>query len=275
MKTKFVTLCENRVEPSIGLKTSHGFSLYIEYNDIKILYDTGQDDCFISNANLLNIDINDIDYYIISHGHFDHAGGLKYIDKNKLSGKIIIDKHAFEDKYRITEKGNMDIGISLKLDNYKELSSEINKSFKICDGLWCIANVNLNQNYIGTEKGLIVIDKNGKHQNDFFEDEINLAIEMPKGLYIISGCSHRGVINIIKEAQKITGVSKVDTFIGGMHLSFSSKEQIKSTINELKKMNIHRFIIGHCTGWEAINAIHNELGNNSDIINNFVGFKFD
>lgn len=113
MQTKFITLCENRLEPSIGLKASHGFSLYIEYGDLKMLYDTGQDDTFIHNANIFNIDINNINYYIISHGHFDHAGGLKYIEKSVLSNKIIIDKHAFEDKYRIIDNKRMDIGILL------------------------------------------------------------------------------------------------------------------------------------------------------------------
>jgi len=272
---RVVTLCENRLEPSFGLKASHGLSLYIEHENYNLLYDVGQNSVFLENAQLLGIDLNTCKNIIISHGHLDHAGGLSELKCIVDYDKVIIDKDAFEERVRLNGQKTMDIGISNKLNYLNHIGRNIDNSFEIVKGIWCISNVKIPAEYSSMEKGLLIRNAQGNLEDDKFEDELNLAIETPKGLVVISGCSHCGVINILEHAKKVTGVHEINMFIGGMHLTFASEQETLATINELKRFNIKRFIIGHCTGLDAIVLMKQSFPKDVEIINNYVGYEFN
>lgn len=271
---RIVTLCENRLEPSFGLKASHGLSLYIEYKDYHLLYDVGQDDVFLENAKILGIDLSKCENIIVSHGHLDHAGGLAFL-KNKVNlNKVIINKNAFKERVRLNHEKIMDIGISNKLRDLN-IGKDINGNFELTKGVWCISNVEILNDSYGLEKGLFIRDDEGNLKDDTFEDELNLAIETSKGLVVVSGCSHRGVINILRNAQKTTGINKINTFVGGLHLNSASKEEVLKVIDKLKEFNINRLIVGHCTGPEAIALIKQYMPENTEVVNNYVGYELD
>ncbi len=271
---RVVTLCENRLEPSFGLKASHGLSLYIEHEKCNLIYDVGQDSVFLENAELLGIDLSSCNNIIISHGHLDHAGGLIELDYEETHKKVIMDKNAFQERVRLNGKKIMDIGISNKLKHLQSMGKEIEISFEIAEGVWCLSNVVVPDDYCGMEKGLLIRNSQGNLVDDMFEDELNLAIETAKGLVVISGCSHCGVINILEHAQKVTGIKEINTFIGGLHLMFSSEQETIAIIDKLKKFNIKRFIIGHCTGLNAVFLMKQMLPKDVEIINNYVGYQF-
>lgn len=272
---KITTLCENRIEPSFGLCASHGLSLYLEFKGKTFLYDVGQDDTFIKNAKKMNIDIDNCDTIIISHGHLDHAGGLAYLNINTTNKDLIIDKRAFFKKIRYVNKQEIDIGISDILKHLEYKSTEINQSFEIFDGLWCLSQVEIDENFIGLEKGLYVIDEKKIKTEDTFSDELGLCFNTSNGLCVISGCSHRGVINIINSAKQLMNTNNIHTFIGGLHLSFATEEEIYSVTTILKKLNLKKLIIGHCTGWKAISIIEKELCPETELIYNYVGYSIN
>ncbi|SFR87862.1 MBL fold metallo-hydrolase [Anaeromicropila populeti] len=269
---KIITLCENRLEPCLGLKASHGVSYYIEYNDNKYLYDLGQDSVFQDNANFLGIDLNQCQNVIVSHGHVDHAGGLSELD-TVLHQRTLIDNHAFLERFRYSGEKEMDIGISRKLDKFKSLGQDIIESFEIEKGVWCIAGVELLNQFSQMEKGLYIRDENGSVMEDLFLDELNLAFETDDGLVVMSGCSHRGVINVLQQAQKVTGIEKIHTFVGGMHLNFASEADTRLIFEELRKFGVKKYVVGHCTGWKAIAILQQMLGEEAEIIYNYVGYE--
>lgn len=272
---RIVTLCENRLEPCFGLKASHGLSLYIEYNGHKILYDLGQDDVYLENAKKLHINLKECEKIIISHGHLDHAGGLLYYEDAFEPEKVVVDKRAFMERRRIIGEFQKDIGVSNILMKYKNIGKEKVESKELYKGIWCVSDVKLPDDYKSMEKGLFIVDDNGNIQDDTFQDELNLAMEGPEGLYVISGCSHRGAINIIKESMRVTNKSEVHTFVGGLHLNFAPDEEIKNMLYELKKFSIKRYVVGHCTGWRTISMMREILGEEVEIVYNYVGYEFN
>jgi 7,8-dihydropterin-6-yl-methyl-4-(beta-D-ribofuranosyl)aminobenzene 5'-phosphate synthase len=120
--------------------------------------------------------------------------------------------------------------------------------------------------------GLMKEDNSGYLIEDNFSDELNLALETKEGLYVISGCSHQGVSKIIDCAINATGINLVHSFIGGLHLAFADSELIFSTIDNLKKYRIKRFVVGHCSGENAITTLKNTF-KGIDITTNYVGLK--
>ncbi|MBQ3421380.1 MAG: MBL fold metallo-hydrolase [Clostridium sp.] len=271
---RIVTLCENRVLES-RLKAMHGLSLYIETKGHKYLYDVGQEDIFLNNAKILGVDLKECEKVIISHGHYDHGLGLGKITHLLNKDNFIINKNAFKNRVRINEDRTVkDLSILSVSDNISSLGQDMHESFEIAKGVWCICNVPIPKDYVRTDNGLYVEDENGKFIEDYFEDEISLAIETKKGLVVISGCSHTGVINILKEAKRVTACHNIDTFVGGMHLVKASENQILQVSKELLDLKVKRLLIGHCTGVNTIALLQEKLGDKIEIIHNYVGFEF-
>ncbi|PWC10261.1 MBL fold metallo-hydrolase [Brenneria corticis] len=270
-EVKIITICENHVEPSFGLRASHGFSLYIEFNGKRIIYDVGQDDSFIKNAKLLNIDITKCEHIIISHGHFDHSGALSDAICFISPERIIIQKSAFDKKYRSSEGKLSDIGIGSEL---KEMNFNYayEKSFLLDDNIWALVNTPKTAECFSSKEPLFV-ERDGKIIDDDFSDEISLAIKTSRGLIVLSACSHRGCYNILAHAKKITGVERIACFIGGTHLCFKHRDDAHKELNEINKMNIGSYFLGHCSGLENIFHLKSIVANPNDVHVNYVGRK--
>lgn len=271
---KIITLCEDRTLDS-KLESIHGLSLYIETKGHKYLYDVGQKDIFLKNAKAIGVNLKECEKVIISHGHYDHGLGLSEICNSLNENNFIINEKAFKNKVRINpDKSVKNISILSVANNISNLGKRMNKSFEIEKGIWCICNVNIPEDYVRTDTGLFV-EKNGEFVEDKFEDEISLAIETEKGLVVISACSHCGIINILKEAKRVTGVNNIDTFIGGMHLVKALKDEILQVAEELLNLDVKRLLIGHCTGESVINLLKDKLKDKVEVIHNFVGLELE
>lgn len=272
---RIITLCENRVL-SGKLKAMHGLSLYIEIRNHKYIYDVGQEDIFLSNAQNLNIDLKRCEKIIISHGHYDHGLGLVNLGDLINKNNFIINKKAFKNKVRFkSDKTVKDIGIVGAVKHLEAFGMDIDKSFEIDKGVWCICNVLVPKEHKRVDVGLYVENENGSYELDDFQDEINLAVETKEGLVVISGCSHCGVINILEEAKKVTGVQRINTFVGGTHLINASKEEILKTADKLLELKVERLIIGHCTGVDTIALLKERCKDKVQVIHNYVGLEFE
>lgn len=240
------------------LQSEHGLSLYIELDSgITILFDMGQSDLFAHNAKILNKDITKVDYAVISHGHYDHGGGLEsFLSLNKKAN-VFIHRNAFELHYSQKPFGLKFIGLDPQLkDNFQ---------IQLCgDTCELTSQAILFSNVTGSccyPEGNSLLFDSSKTSNDTFSHEQNLIIKEEKNVVLFAGCAHTGIVNIIHRAEKIIG-EKITHVIGGMHLSYGANDSfIQLLCNELQKCRNCKFYTMHCTGQEAFEKMHAILGN--------------
>lgn len=246
---KITVLDDNRDENK-KLSQRNSFSLYIEYKDKKILFDTGSDNTFIKNANDLNIDLNNLDCVIISHGHYDHGDGLTCLNNKK----VYVGKKIFTKRY--SKRRN---GISSALSYGKEIKKNhkiitVKNKKKIFDD--CIIFKTNTRPLEFENNNYPTYLKNGK--DDIVKDEISLAIQTPNGLIVISGCSHAGICNIVQNAKRICKTQKVLAVIGGFHLT-NKTDRAEQVVLQLKKLGVENCYTGHCISNQCAEIICKHL----------------
>ena len=265
MSLKITTLIENNSDENNILLSEHGLSLYIEIDEMKILFDTGQSGDFIKNAEKLKIDLNNLDYVILSHGHYDHTGGFtKLVENTKNPFKLIVGNRFFNKKYKLLESNEYKFNgnsFDEKFINMNNISTKyINQdSFNITEDVILFSNFERNTDFEVLNKKFY-IKQNDEYIPDDFSDEIVLAIKQQKGLVVILGCSHVGIINILKTIMKRTGMI-IYGIVGGSHLIEADELRLSNTIKYFKENNISILRLSHCTGENAIRKLQYEFGN--------------
>ncbi len=227
----------------------HGLSYYIEH-DANILFDTGHSDVFLQNAKQLNLDINNVNTVVLSHGHWDHGDGLRFIKDKKL----ICHPDVFQKRYR--KGGSENIGLELSENDlkvnfdllYTRLPYEISKN------MFFLGEIPRLNNF---EAQTTTFELDNKKE-DFITDDSGLVIKLNDEIIVISGCAHSGICNIIEYAKKITGIDKIRAVIGGFHLKYNNK-QTQETIKYIKSQDIQEIYPSHCTELPALCAFYNEF----------------
>jgi 7,8-dihydropterin-6-yl-methyl-4-(beta-D-ribofuranosyl)aminobenzene 5'-phosphate synthase len=254
MKITFLT--DNYVDMAY-LKAEHGFSCFIEYENTKILFDTGATTTTVENSKVIFGKLPKADFAILSHGHYDHTGGLKYSleDISKITNKIYCHKFIFDNHLKETKNGYKYIGMETDNNQFRKKIDLIqNENFtEIKKNIYLSGTVERYVEFNADEK--LIAEIEGKFIKDPFRDEQFLIID-DNGLVIISGCSHSGIMNIIEHAKKLIPGKKVKAVIGGFHLFRSTEEQLKETIDYFKENKIEKIITGHCTGLKGLFAFH-------------------
>ena len=227
----------------------HGLSYYIEH-DVNILFDTGHSDVFLQNAKKLNIDIDQVDTVVLSHGHWDHGDGLRYISNKKL----ICHPDVFQKRYR--KNGDENIGLEL---SFKELKNKFDiiytrLPFEVSKNIIFLGEIPRNNSFEAQTTTFELDDK----KDDFITDDSGLVIKLNNEIIIISGCAHSGICNMIEYAKKITGIDKIRAVIGGFHLKYNNK-QTQETIEYLKSQDIAEMYPSHCTELPALAAFYKEF----------------
>lgn len=243
---KIVSLLENTAS-SEKVKAEHGLSLYIETDCHKILFDMGQSDLFYENALSLGIDLTLVDIAVLSHGHYDHGGGLgKFLEVNKTA-PVYINKNAFEPHYNGTEKY---IGLDKALENNPRIIFTDNE-FSIDKSLTLFTCNERERKFTLLPSGLNTFE-NGEFIPDDFRHEQYLLIEEQNKNILISGCSHKGICDI-------TDWFGADVLIGGFHLSkYPLDDELTRIANKLD-LSGTQFYTCHCTGIEQYNFMKNHM----------------
>jgi len=264
MSIKITTLIENKADENNVLINEHGLSLYIEIDEMKILFDTGQSGDFIKNAEKLKINLDKLEYVILSHGHYDHSGGFrKLVDNTNKSFKLIVGSGFFNKKYKLVEESYKSNGNNFDevfiVENNISIKYINQDSLNITEDVIIFSNFEKNTEFEVLNKNFYK-KQNEEYISDDFADEIVLVLKHKKGLIIILGCSHVGVTNILKTIITRTGMP-IYCIIGGSHLIEADELRLKGTIEFLKENNISMLRLSHCTGENAIKELENEFGN--------------
>jgi 7,8-dihydropterin-6-yl-methyl-4-(beta-D-ribofuranosyl)aminobenzene 5'-phosphate synthase len=272
------------VSPPQGFLAEHGFSCLVKTIDGSeehvTLMDVGiSGTCFLHNAQILNIDLGKVEAFVLSHGHFDHCGALGVVLPKLRKGlPIVLHPDAF-----LPRRVNLPaLGIETSLfppveKMLEEAGAEIRKlrqdSTLASGHVLVLGEIERTTEF---EKGMpgAEAEIGGRWVKDPFLDDRGVAIKIKnKGLVVIGGCSHAGIVNTVKHAQKATGTAEVHAVLGGFHLTGPMMEPvIGPTIAEMKRLALRFVIPGHCTGWGAINRFAREMP--EEFILNTVGTTY-
>ena len=275
MKGKATVLCENCVFSNAGAIAEHGWAVYIESDQGNFLFDTGQGLGIINNARYFNKDLSTIQGVIISHHHYDHTGGLFTVLEQ--TGKVNVYSHPdlFKNSYVVDEGKERNIGIPFRREILESRGAQFkfNTSFReIAPGLMLSGEIPRLTEYEKGSKKLLLKTSEGYTQDLIFDDQ-TLVATTEKGLVIILGCSHSGMINIINHIIDKTGQNHIRTIIGGTHLGPASEETKEKTIEALKKFDIEKIGVSHCTGLKTSMRLFQEFGDRFFFCN--VGTKIE
>ncbi len=232
-----------------------GLSYLVEDEGKKILFDVGYSDAFITNARKLSIDLLDVDFVVLSHGHLDHTWGLMPLIRLYAEGMIeklhvnkpalvthplTLSARAFGD---LPEIGSLLLEGKLSAYFHLELSR---KPVYLTERLMFLGEIE-RTNEFEAKNPIGRILENGVEKDDFVVDDSALAYKSPEGLVIITGCSHAGICNIVEYARKVCGDDRIVDIIGGFHLLDPSAEQLRGTIEYMKSLHPGSVHACHCT----------------------------
>jgi 7,8-dihydropterin-6-yl-methyl-4-(beta-D-ribofuranosyl)aminobenzene 5'-phosphate synthase len=262
MTIKLTTLCENTAG-NAGIVAEWGWSIFIEADDTNILFDTGGGFATARNADKFGIDLKRIDKIVLSHAHGDHTGGLREVLQKTESPEVIAHPAVWIPKYKKDKDKDSPTykGIPFareELEKYGKFTLS-KQPVKLSKNITTTGEVARVTDFEEIETSFLVKEGDTFVQ-DVFPDDLALACKTEKGLVIILGCAHRGIVNTIHHAMKITGEDRVHTVLGGTHLYPKKKEQVVQTIAALKDMDIDNIGVSHCTGFNAAADIKSAFG---------------
>jgi len=255
MIQKITVICENMVQVTSPLIGEHGLSFLIEDGDDITLFDTGQGLGIINNLKRLKKDIKSFKRIIISHGHYDHTGGLMPVLKEH-GGSIPVYIHpsAFNEKSAIQPDGSLaPIGMRYTREEYEENGAEFRevKGFlRINSSITTVSEIRHSDEWKSWDTRLK--QKSGTVMTeDPFEDDLSLLLDTASGPVVLLGCAHAGMIEILDELSHKTGIKKFHAVIGGTHLGNAPDDYVNRAIDSLKKYDVDIVGVSHCTGFKV------------------------
>lgn len=258
-EVRLTVLADNRSSDPARFPTEHGLSILLDTGSLRILLDTGASDLFIRNARTLGINLSDVDYVFLSHGHSDHVGGLGAFLESNSKAKVIVSSEAVGNAFFSTKGGLHSITSAWPLDAMEGRTIYVDKGFELCNGIGIIADIDPVYAIPKGNRNLLILEGRGEFKPDTFRHEIALYAD---GV-LFTGCAHNGLENILAACPR-----PVRAVIGGFHLLDSKDGNLYESMEELECMGRELlgkypdtvFYTGHCTGDAAYRTLKGVLG---------------
>ncbi|MHC9538109.1 MAG: MBL fold metallo-hydrolase [Vulcanimicrobiota bacterium] len=252
---KITILCNNSVKMFCGCIAEHGFSAFVEVDGVNYLFDTGRGFGIVENSLMLNRDLHSIKAIILSHGHSDHCGGLEKVLKYRNTPTPVYAHPAvFSIRYAALGKKIPFVGIPFRREYLESLGAEfktITDFTAIADNIFITGEVKRKNSFELPEKNLLVrAETEGGFETDPVLDDYSLIISTPRGLVLLLGCAHAGLVNIMSLAVERFKTDRIYAVIGGTHLVDANSDRVEKTIEALEEYKVQKIGTCHCTGPE-------------------------
>ena len=258
MQFKITTLVENAV-PIMGdrkLIAEHGLSFLIETRGHRLLFDTGQYLALENNTRILDIPLAGIDSVVLSHGHYDHAGGLTHLLNCHSGFSLYAHPDVFARKLMKRKGRYREVGIPIRKKDLVENGVKLvldSAPLEITPGILTTGEIPL-ESELESVAGGFFIDKNGRKIPDPLADDLALILKTGKGAVVVLGCSHT-----LSHVQNILGKKRIYAVLGGMHLVKTTGKKLETIIRHLKRFDLQKIVVGHCTGNHAIQELYHQF----------------
>ena len=259
--SKIVILVDDQAND--GFQAEHGLSIWIEAAGRRLLFDTGQGPALASNAGKLEVALHTADTLILSHGHYDHTGGLPLVIARAPALHVYCHPGAVGPRYAVRHGSAKAIGMPgaamAALDSLPWRSLHwTTRPIELAPGIGLTGPIPRLTDYEDVG-GPFFVDGDGRH-SDPIDDDLALWIRTEMGLVVVVGCSHAGLINTLSRAQRLSGAPRIHAVLGGFHLLEASEARIERTVGALMELGPDRIVPCHCTGERAVEKLRQALG---------------
>lgn len=263
MKTRLTILCENSVGTPFGVVGEHGFACLVETGSGAYLFDTGQGMGIVPNALALRKDLSEVDAVLISHGHYDHTGGLPAV--LKLRGPVDVRAHPGIFARRVWTNGEerRDVGIPYRRSYLESLGARFRLETGWAEagpGVFLTGEVPRETPFEGGDPHMALVSPDGSTRPDPLLDDLSMVVAADSGLVLVLGCAHAGMVNILRHVRRRFPDTPVHAVVGGTHLGFSGEEPFEEALSEIDALGIPKVGVSHCTGLEKACELRRRLG---------------
>ena len=250
MRVRLTILCENTVARPNGAIGEHGFSCFIETGAGNFLFDTGNGAGLLHNATVLGADLASVRAIILSHGHFDHCGGLRDALTRIGGAEVVAHPGIFRPRYWQGQFEKRANGLPFQQAELEAVGARFSFRREFCalaPGLYYSGEIPRVTPFETGDPHLVIADDSGGYCHDPFDDDAFVAVESGQGLVVLLGCAHAGVVNSLRHAAARTE-RPIHAIVGGTHLAPAGDSQFTGTVAALREFGVSKLAVSHCTG---------------------------
>ena len=252
MSINLTVLLENTKQDQSPFEVEHGLSIYVRTNHSTFLFDCGHTGIAFSNAILMNIDLSKVEFIVLSHSHYDHAGGFPAFLQYSTPKTLFTGRNFWREKFSFSADNNehkyRGCGFTEKdLSNWNIRQVVCKDIIKLDEEAWLIGNIIRKYDFETIPKKFVCGEDKSP---DDFSDEIVLVLRENDGVAIVTGCAHNGILNIVTTVSQRLNLP-IYSVIGGIHLKGTPSERIDKTLKELKNLGVRNLALCHCSGEEV------------------------